>query len=54
MKKFMAMLYGMAAVAALTLGCFVFNLNPFLGTLFATMAMAFIIIAIIIATTQED
>ena len=46
------MLYGMTAVTALTLGCFTFQLSAFVGTLFVVMAIAFVFIAIITATTE--
>lgn len=52
MKTLFSMLYGMVAITALTLGCFTFQLSAFIGTLFATMAVAFVVMAIIIATQE--
>ena len=52
MKNLFAMLYGMVAVTALTLGCLTFKTSAFVGTLFVTMAAAFVVIAIIIATQE--
>lgn len=52
MKKIFSLLYGMAAITALTLGCFTFQINAFVGTLFAAMAVAFVFIAIIRATQE--
>lgn len=53
MKKIIPIIYGMAAITALTISCFTFKLSPFIGSLFAFMAVAFVVIAIIVAT-QED
>ncbi len=53
MKKIMTLIYGMAAIAALVIGCFTFKLSAFVGSLFAFMALAFVAIAFIVAT-QED
>ena len=54
MRKIMSLIYGMAAVTALTISVFIFKSSIFLGGLFLTMALAFVVIAFIIATTQED
>lgn len=53
MKKIIPIIYGMAAIAALVIGCFTFKLSAFVGSLFAFMALAFVAIAFIVAT-QED
>lgn len=53
MKKIMSLVYGMAAITSLTLGAFTFKLSAFVGSLFVVMALAFVVIAIIVAT-QED
>ena len=52
MKEIFSLLYGMTAITALILGCFTFHLSTFLGSMFAFMAVAFVVIAIIIATTE--
>lgn len=53
MKKIMPVIYSAAAIAMLTIGMFTFKLSAFVGSLFAFMALVFVVIAIII-TTQED
>lgn len=53
MKKIMTLIYGMAAIAALVIGCFTFKLSAFVGSLFAFMALAFVVIAFIAATQEQ-
>ncbi len=53
MKKIMSLVYGMAAIAALVIGCFTFKLSAFVGSLFAFMALAFVVIAFIAATQEQ-
>jgi len=54
MRKVMSIIYGVAAITALTIGLFTFQSSTFVGSLFVVMALAFAVVAFIITTTQED
>lgn len=53
MKKIMSIIYSMAAITALIIGCFTFKLSAFVGSLFTVMTLAFVVIAIIIARQHK-
>lgn len=50
----MLIIYGAAAIVACITGMFTFKLSPFVGSLFMVTALAFVVIAFIVATQKGD